>query len=130
METIEEKKERINTLFNLARLAGVVKTQREFAEFLGINENTVGRALKGDERYLSENFFTRVENAFNEAGIEIHGNNSAPVNNQQGDELQNTQETPGAFGKLIDEMQAQREMYDKHLSEALRIISKLTEKNG
>ena len=102
MET-KDKQERLRTLINLARLAGVCKTQKDFADFLGMSEHTISSALRGRENYLTD---------------------------KQGDELQNTQETPGAFGKLIDEMQAQREMYDKHLSEALRIISKLTEKNG
>lgn len=125
METLEQKKKRANDLYNLARLAGIVTTQREFADFLGINENTVGRALKGGERYLTDNFFMRIENAFNEAGISIDGNNTAPVNNQQGENLVNTQESPSDLGKVIDEMKAQREMYDRQFTEVLKQNSQL-----
>lgn len=134
METIKEKQKRANDLYNIARLAGVCKTQREFADFLGINENTIGRALKGGEKYLTENFFARIENAFNEAGISINGDNTAPVNNQQGEGLTNTQEQTQPLDKLIEEMRAQREMYDRQFTEVLKqntqLINIIARNNG
>lgn len=133
MDKNEKKQERANMLYNLARLAGVCKTQKDFANFLGINEQSVCKALKGEENYLTNNFFTRIENAFNEAGISMNtAVITAPVNIQQGDgnnneQTQETTETPPqlSIDRLLDEMQAQREMHDRMMSELLKQNSQL-----
>ena len=133
MET-KDKQERLRTLINLARLAGVCKTQKEFADFMGMSEHTISSALRGREGYLTENFFARIENAFNEAGISINGDNTAPVNNQQGEGLTNTQEQTQPLEKLIEEMRAQREMYDRQFTEVLKqntqLINIIARNNG
>lgn len=131
MEAKNEKQQRALQLLNLARLAGVAKTQKEFADFLGINENTLGRALMGQEKYLTDNFFARIENAFNESGINLDGANVfAPVNNQHGE---NTNQQPAVppvdetptTARLLDELKAQREMYDRQFTELLKQNSQL-----
>lgn len=74
MDTIE-KKERLIHLFNLAQLAGLYHSKKEFAEFLDINENSLYLAMRGDERYLSEKFFAKIENTLTTAGVNINAQN-------------------------------------------------------
>lgn len=74
MDTIE-KKERLIHLFNLAQLVGLCHSKKEFAEFLDINENSLYLAMRGDERYLSEKFFAKIENTLTTAGVNINAQN-------------------------------------------------------
>lgn len=129
METTQEKQQRMQHYFNVARYFGLCNTRREFADFLGINENTIGRALNGQEKYLTQKNFTRIENALNEAGINVrnlsigdgnqidgHGNtiiNAATIDAKHPATAQPTSD------RLLDEMKAQREMYDRQLTELL-----------
>lgn len=39
----------------------IVRSQRDFANLLGINEATISRALKGDEKYLTYNLVSKVQ---------------------------------------------------------------------
>lgn len=56
-----EKTAFITEAFQQLRLAGVVKTQGDFARMLGISQNSLSAAKNGDERYLTENLITRIQ---------------------------------------------------------------------
>ena len=59
-----EKKEKIAILrdaYEQSRALGKVKSQREFAAILDINEANLSRALKGNEQYLTPNLISKVK---------------------------------------------------------------------
>lgn len=53
--------ERLKKALNDARMAGLAKTQRDFAALVGSNETTISRALKEDDRYLTDSLVDKVE---------------------------------------------------------------------
>lgn len=60
------KMNKANTLsqaFNDLRFKGIVKSQKEFAELIGTSQNSLSRALKGDEAYLTDNLVAKAEAA-------------------------------------------------------------------
>ena len=50
--------------FDNLRFHGIVKSQKEFAQLIGTSENSLSRALKGDEAYLTDSFISKVEAAY------------------------------------------------------------------
>lgn len=52
--------------FNALRVKGIIKTQKDFANLLGCNEASISRALKGDEKYLTDGLLSRVHEYMNE----------------------------------------------------------------
>lgn len=46
--------------FEWLRFAGIVKTQKEFAQLVGMNESNMSRALNGDDKYLTDNLMSKV----------------------------------------------------------------------
>ena len=55
--------EYITNSFKTLKERGVVHTQRDFANLIGTNEGNLSKALKGDEKYLTDNLITKVRNA-------------------------------------------------------------------
>jgi len=58
---METRKEYLERVFYDARLLGLCKTQKEFAELLGMNPSTISNALKGEDRYLTDSIIRRVQ---------------------------------------------------------------------
>ena len=58
---METKKDYLEKVFFEARMQGLCKTQKEFADLLGMNQSTVSNALKGDEKYLTNSIVRRVQ---------------------------------------------------------------------
>lgn len=114
-------KERLLYLYNLARMANLCKTQKEFADFLRMNENTISSAMRGKSAYLTDNFFIKIENALEEAGVRIDGDNNVV---QTGDNNTNTPQDATSLA-ILRELSAAREMYDRHLSRVLEQNSEL-----
>ena len=56
-----EKIQRLRSAFNILRSEGVVKTQKDLASLLGMNESSISRAMKEDERYLTDSLVEQVE---------------------------------------------------------------------
>lgn len=115
----------IQKAYRLAQTAGLCRTYAEFAELIGVNPTTISRAKDGDPRYMTNSLVFKAEKILQEHGVFINGESVTTRDNTNNETPQENNIAP-----LVAEMAAQREMYDKHLSEALRIISKLTEKNG
>ena len=59
-----EKLDLIKEAFEYLRFIGIVKSQKEFAKLIGTSENSMSRALKGDESYLTPNLITKVESVY------------------------------------------------------------------
>ena len=54
----------IKEAFENLRFQGIIKSQKEFAQLVGTSENSMSRALKGDEAYLTDSFLSKVESAY------------------------------------------------------------------
>lgn len=50
--------------FEYLRFRKIVKSQKEFAKLIGTSENSLSRALKGDEAYLTPNLITKVQSVY------------------------------------------------------------------
>lgn len=58
------KKERLNTAFNYLIGQSRYKTQKEAASIIGIDQGNLSNALKGVEKYLTDSFIERFNEAF------------------------------------------------------------------
>lgn len=56
-----DKQERLNFIFDQVRIAKLGKTQRDFANLLGVNGNVMSAALNGDEKYLTDRLMKKAE---------------------------------------------------------------------
>lgn len=58
-----EKSEKIALIvdaYNQLRVRGIVKTQGDFAQLLGVSQSSVSGARHGDDRYLTDSLIERV----------------------------------------------------------------------
>ena len=58
-----EKTEKIALIvdaYNQLRVRGIVKTQGDFAQLLGVSQNSLSGAKHGDDRYLTDSLIERV----------------------------------------------------------------------
>lgn len=55
------KVDALKEIFENLRFRGIIKSQKEFAKLIGTSENSLSRALKGDEAYLTESFISKVD---------------------------------------------------------------------
>ena len=55
------KKETLEKIFALARMKGLCKTQKEFAELVAVHPSTISLAMKGDPKYLTDKLVLAVE---------------------------------------------------------------------
>ena len=55
-----DRVQQLKTIFEDLRFRGVVKTQRDFASLLNINEGNLSRAMKGDGRYLTDSLLSKA----------------------------------------------------------------------
>ena len=60
METKKDYRDLLEKVFFQARMKGICKRQGDFAEKLGIDPSTLSNALRGNERYLTDNLIMRV----------------------------------------------------------------------
>lgn len=51
----------LKEIFENLRFKGIIKSQKEFAKLIGTSENSLSRALKGDEAYLTESLMSKVD---------------------------------------------------------------------
>ena len=56
-----ERQEIMKKAFNLLRDKGFVRSQRDFASLMELNESTISKALRGDERYLTDSLMDRLD---------------------------------------------------------------------
>lgn len=61
---LDSAKERL--LESVAKLKGdrIIKSQKDIAEIMGMNPNTISQALKGNPKYLTLSFITKFSNTF------------------------------------------------------------------
>lgn len=61
-----EKLDILTKAFNALRISGIIRTQKDFANLVGCNEASMSRALKGDDKYLTDGLIARVQAYMNE----------------------------------------------------------------
>jgi len=68
--TMNEKKDYLNRIFNLARLRGLCQTKQDFAALIAASPSTISRAMAGEENYLTDNLLNRVRVWASQVGLE------------------------------------------------------------
>jgi hypothetical protein len=58
------KKERLREIYDYLRSKGIIHTKKDLAERTGYSQETISRAFKGVEKYLTDDFFKRLNNSF------------------------------------------------------------------
>ena len=78
--------ENITHIYNLLRVKKIVKSQRDFATFIGVNDQVLSAALRGDERYLTVAFIRKMNEAIKPYGLNVYTpteNVDKPVDNNE-----------------------------------------------
>lgn len=116
-----ERKEKLQKLYNQARLAGLCQSQKEFSELLHINNVSISRALNGDPRYLTDSLLSKIEKLFADKNIQTIADNHGTINQQNQKNF--TQNTEGAaqIDKLLDLLKEK----DSQINRLLTIIEKM-----
>ncbi len=123
-----ERKNELKSLYNQARLAGLCSTQKEFARILNMNEISMSMAMNGDERYLTDNLFSKIERLFAEHNIQtVNENNGTVINQQKNFNTSDATQTPSIemYKALIEEMRATRIEKDRQIDRLLTIIENM-----
>ncbi len=58
-----DKLERMKMIYDYARSNGHARNQNEFAQLMGVASSNFSRAINGDERYLTESFLIKANQA-------------------------------------------------------------------
>lgn len=112
-------------IYNAFRAKNVVKTQKDFAEKLGINPNTLAGAFNERDGVNVENVLQKAREFSAQYNQTTDGNNSpnlATGDNYGEQKILSDQHTAEL---LVQEMAAQREQYGKQIDRLLSIIEKM-----
>ena len=60
----DTRADRLNQAYEYLRSEGQVHTKKELATKIGVSYTNVSSAMKGDSRYLTNNFLSKFNNAF------------------------------------------------------------------
>lgn len=61
---MNERQKRLNQVFDYLRLNGKMKTQKDFAEAIGVQRTGISAALNGNDLYLTDSLFLKIYAAF------------------------------------------------------------------
>lgn len=61
-----DKLETLTFIFEQFRVAGMVKTQKDFAAIIDVNDKSLSLAMNGNEKYLTDSFMRKVKRAYDE----------------------------------------------------------------
>lgn len=96
-----DKVDTLRTIFEQARTARIVKSQREFASLLEINENVLSSALNGNEKYLTDNLIKKAIKFHKE---NLGGDLSMPVAPSETLPVIPTEAMAGTLGEFADQI--------------------------
>lgn len=97
---------RFKHAYNLLRIQGKIKTQKDFADLLGYNRSTISLAMGGRPEYLTENLVQKAE--FYATHEDKKGEQEQPTQQEQDIVI------PAATAKMYADM-----------AESIRILSEL-----
>jgi transcriptional regulator with XRE-family HTH domain len=142
MQTIED---RLKKAFTYLKLEGVVTTQEDLSEKLGYDKATISQAFNGSKKQLTNHFISNFCKKFAQISEDwiTEGKGDMIKNNQQIGNISNSaviganvsgngnRITPNEFEEMIKLQKGYQDLLkkkDEHISELLRVISKLTNK--
>jgi SOS-response transcriptional repressor LexA len=96
-----DKLDTLRTIFEQARAARIVKSQRDFASVLEINENVLSAALNGNEKYLTENL---IKKAIKFHTDNLGGDIASPAQPQESLPVIPTKAMAGTLGEFADQI--------------------------
>lgn len=70
LSAADTRQGRLHTVYNYLVLKGLFRTQYEFAEILDINNTNLSSAMNGNEKYLSDSLFHKINATFPEVSLE------------------------------------------------------------
>lgn len=107
------KQKHLESLYYQACMAGLCKTRLDFANFIGINEQSLSKAMNGDERYLTDKLFEKIDKKLAEKGVAITTAENVGGDNLQGENLQNRVNSDEIISRFLDEIAAQRKLTEE-----------------
>ena len=134
-KTLDERKDFLVRVFQLARINQLVKNQKDFAFQLGIAPATLSLALKGDDRYLTDNLEIKVRFYAHQNGLEeeIEGleakAEAAAARAQQGAGVFIPEETRAMFDNMAETIRIQAQMLAQFQGGALLGAGAYAQKN-
>ena len=69
--SMEARRQFVCDSLNTLKFNGVIGTQKEFATLLGFSEGSISKALKGDERFLTDNLISKIIALMKENGSAV-----------------------------------------------------------
>jgi hypothetical protein len=123
-----EKQKYLESLYHQACLAGFCRTRAEFAEFIGVHEKSISKALNGDESYLTDKLFDRIKSKFYENGISSQYAEQVSGDNLQGDNVQNRVNSELVIAKFLHEIAEQRKLTQEVVAQNAKLIELLSSK--
>lgn len=115
-KTLDERRHYLERVFQLARIDKLVKNQKDFALQLGIAPATLSLALKGDERYLTDNLeikvrYYAIQNNLEEGVREMESKaKTQAAKNQQGSGVFIPEETRAMFDNMAETIRIQAQL--------------------
>lgn len=64
------REERLRKVFDYLVFSGKIKTRQEFAEIVGTNKTNLSSAMNGNEKYLSDSLFMKVNSAYDDINLQ------------------------------------------------------------
>lgn len=115
-KTLDERRRYLERVFQLARIDKLVKNQKDFALQLGIAPATLSLALKGDERYLTDNLeikvrYYAIQNNLEEGVREMESKaETQAAKNQQSSGVFIPEETRAMFDNMAETIRIQAQL--------------------
>lgn len=129
------RQEILVNVFTKLKLAGVIGSKREFSQAMDYNYTCLSAAMNGDERYLTDRLFKRIQRAFPNVNPSYlksgEGDVLLPGQSMQSNEIGNespqreTFTTTVDLAKLTEELAQQREITRRAQDQTEKALSQI-----
>ena len=117
---------KIWAIYNALRAKNIVKTQKDFAQLLGLNPNTIAGVFNEREGVNARNVLRIAREKAVEHGIMIENGDNSPAITQNGNGEQKILGDSKTAELLVQELAAQREQYGRQIDRLLTIIENIS----
>lgn len=105
---MENKQEYLQSIFDLARIHHLCRSQKEFADLVGVSRSALSSALNGVEAYLTDNLLFKVQLFAKDHGLEP--TKAALAQQPQGPGVFIPEETRAMFDNMAETIRIQAQM--------------------
>lgn len=105
---METKQEYLRRILNSARLNHLCRSQKEFADLVGVSRSAMSSAINGVEAYLTDNLIFKVQLFAKDNGLEE--TKAAMVQQSQGPGVFIPEETRAMFENMTETIRIQAQM--------------------